>query len=236
VPEILAPHELVPMDLFTAQEPLLVDLVYTDKTHPDNIFKEALYHDAARLFLHKDLARIVVAVARKLHGRHYRLVLKDGLRTMEAQEAMGSTAIVKANPHWLGDMVSRPGVGAHPRAMAIDVALSDGKGSLVDMGTTFDTMTPQSARSYDGFSAGIMENRKLLEGAFVESAARYDFPMLPLPSEWWDFRFPRSYYERWAPLSDSDLPPEFRMASTQSHTGEWQERFDKSAKEVLNSL
>lgn len=237
MPETLDPHELVPMDLFTAQEPLRIDLVYINKNHPDNTFKTALYHEGARLFLHRDLARIVVETARKLHEKHrYFLILKDGLRTMEAQQAMGETAIVKANPHWLGDMVSRAGIGAHPRAMAIDVALADDKGDDIDMGTAFDTMTPQSARSYGGFSAGVQQNRKLLEDAFVEGAAKFDLPMLPLPSEWWDFRFPRSHYERWAPLSDHDLPPEFRMASPQNHTGEWKDRFDKLAKEVLNSL
>ena len=45
----------------------------------------------------------------------------------------------------------------------------------------------------------------------VEAARRLDVPLLPLPVEWWDFRLPREVNERYAPLSDADLPLQMRM-------------------------
>lgn len=233
--------DLVPMDLFR-NEPIKIDIVYADAAHPQNIFKTALYRKDARLTLHKDLARIVVAVARDLYARDNSiLLLKDGLRTIEGQTLMNDTQIVKDNPQWVrepGRLISPPGAGAHPRGMAIDVSLETKEGTLVDMGTVFDEMTEASARDYQGFDPHILQNRTILEEFFMKQAARLNLPMLPLPSEWWDFRFPRSHYEQWAPLSDADLPPALKMIAPQQedHTGEWASRFDKNAQEVLNSL
>lgn len=241
LPEKIPPQDLIPMDLFAATEPLKIDLVYANAQHPDNIFKTALYQAHVRLSLHRDMARIVISVSRRLWSSHrYKLVLLDGLRTTDAEQIAVDTPAVKENPAWLEGpnvLLSKPGTGAHPRGMAIDVAVMDDKDQLIDMGTCFDHMTAESARAFEGFSQTILNNRKILEDAFVTEAARVNLPMLPLPAEWWDFRFPRSYYERWAPLSDADLPDPLKMcAAPSNHTDEWQERFDKSAKDVLNSL
>jgi zinc D-Ala-D-Ala dipeptidase len=226
------PHMLVPMDLFADVEPISIDIVYAHPNHPENIFGTAIYHSAARLSLHRDLAAIVLRAARKLHRAYgWTLVLKDGLRPVEAQTRMMHTPVVMANPRWLeppGQLLSRPGQGAHPRGMAIDVSV---KG--VDMGTVFDSMTPESARDYTGFSAEILANRKKLESAFVESAAEYGLPLLPLPSEWWDFRFPASFYEGWDAFSEDDLPGPLKMLGPTNNDAM---HFDRLKKDVLNML
>ena len=121
MPDKLDPRDLVPMDIFP-DEPFVIDLVYARKDHPENIFGTAVYHENARLVLQRDLARITLKVARTLHAKHgWTLVLKDGLRPIEAQAALMETAIVKRNPHWLSEprLLSGPGQGAHPRGMAI---------------------------------------------------------------------------------------------------------------------
>jgi D-alanyl-D-alanine dipeptidase len=233
-------YDLIPMDLFKA-EPIIVDLVYAQAQHPENIFKEALYHNGARLFLHRDMARVVISTARYLH-HHYQwtLVLKDGLRTIEAENAAMNTGILRANPQWLEGpnvLFSKPGSGAHPRGMAIDVSVLDKHERPVNMGTHFDEMSEKSARDYMGFAPQILEDRLKLETAFTHEAARLKLPMLPLASEWWDFRFPRIYYEQWSPLSDAELPEEFRLCTAPSkHTPEWQSSFDNLSKEVLNLI
>jgi D-alanyl-D-alanine dipeptidase len=134
---------------------------------------------------------------------------------VEAQAAMQETIIVKAHPEWSDGpnrLLSKPGQGGHPRGMAVDVAVEDIATSQAwDMGTVFDTMTVQSARGYTGFPAHILENRQKLEKAFTDGAVSLNLPLLPLPSEWWDFRFPASYSETYAPLSDIDLPDNIRM-------------------------
>ena len=234
-------RDLVPMDLFE-NEPLRIDLVYAEASHSENIFGCALYHRTARLSLHQDLARVVIAAARALHDSHgYTLILKDGLRPVEAQKSMGETPVVQDNPHWLEEpnrLISPPGAGGHPRGMAVDVAVADMLGNALDMGTVFDEMTAQSAREYVGFNDDILKNRQYLEQAFVAAAERLNLPILPLPSEWWDFRFPRSHYQDYPALSDHDLPPPLRMIAPQHNNDgdEWYACFDKLSKQVLNSL
>lgn len=225
------------MDLFR-DEALAIDLVYANASHPENIFDIHAYHKHARLILHKDLARVVIATARQLNKEHgWTLVLKDGLRTIEAQSALIETDIVRKNPHWLGEprLLSGPGQGAHPRGMAIDVSVLDAHGQPVDMGTVFDAMVPESARAYDGFAPDILKHRQILEQAFTEAAASLSLPMLPLPSEWWDFRLPASHTAHLAPLSDDDLPVSLKMCGVDGPT-QPEPDFERLAKDILLSI
>lgn len=214
--------DLIALDEYRTSHRLVIDLVYADAAHPENIFQTALYRPGARLWLHKDFAAIVLRAAEICHERWDGIfILKDGLRTVEAQQAMQETAIVKANPHWCADgpnrLLSPPGRGGHPRGMAVDVTVSSEDGTPWDMGTAFDHLTTDpadnpAARTYRKLPDHVLENRNRLALCFTEGAAELGRPVLPLPAEWWDFRFPASYSEQFAPLSDQDLPPEMRMA------------------------
>jgi len=227
--------QLVPMDIFIGSEPISIDLVYAQKSHKENIFG-AIYHEKARLWCQYDLACIVILAARKLNKENgWTLILKDSLRTIDAQEAMQETDIVKAHPEWMEAprMLAPPGHGGHPRAMAIDVSVLN-----VDMGTIFDDMSPASSRSYQDFPADILKNRQRLEQAFIDSAAHLGLPILPLPNEWWDFRFPTAYYSAFAPLSDKDLPVQMRMTSLDGHDAPDfnPEHFEKRKNNILHRL
>jgi D-alanyl-D-alanine dipeptidase len=209
------------MTAFGAAFPLRVDLVYADGGHPENIFKTALYRPGARLWLHAEFAAVVLTASRLMAERHGGVfILKDGLRTVEAQAAMQRTAIVRANPHWSHGperLLSLPGQGGHPRGMAVDVVVADAAtGALWDMGTSFDHLStdPQTnpaRRGYQGFAQNILDNRQRLEACFNDAARLLNVPLLPLPSEWWDFRFPASHSERYVAVSDADLPASMQM-------------------------
>ncbi len=213
--------DLVDMAGFAEAFPIRIDLVYADAVHPENIFGTALYRPGARLWLHAGFAPVVLAAAGLMRRRHGgAFVLKDGLRTVEAQAAMQQTAIVRANPHWSQGpqrLLSLPGQGGHPRGMAVDVAVADeATGASWDMGTAFDHLSADpernpAARAYTGFPQDILDNRLKLERCFTDAARALGLPLLPLPSEWWDFRFPASLSEQYAPLSDAQLPPALRM-------------------------
>jgi len=126
---------------------------------------------------------------------------------------------VKANPHWLEEpnrLLSPPGKGGHPRGMAVDIVLVDKQGKEADMGTAFDYLTPDrannpAARSYKNFSKEILANRQLLEGCMMQAAAECGVGLLPLPQEWWDFRFLPDHSNRYAPVHDRDLPAHMRV-------------------------
>ncbi len=211
--------DLVPMDLFAADFPLRVDVVYATPAS----FCGPVYRPGARLTLHRDLAEIVLAGSLLLQRRRAgRLVLYDGLRTTDAQLRMRDTPVVKANPQWLeGEtrLLSPPGLGGHPRGMAIDLSIEDAQGALLDMGTPFDMLSPlgghkdvnRAHREHEGLPAPVLENRALLTDVLLQAAALLERPLLPLPSEWWDYRLPGAVSGMFAPLSDADLPPALRV-------------------------
>ncbi|MCC7305092.1 MAG: D-Ala-D-Ala dipeptidase [Alphaproteobacteria bacterium] len=215
------PASLVDMNACAAEYPFKVDLAYAK---PGNLlFGEAIYRPDARLWLYKDLADIVCRAAQTCFKESGCLfVLYDGLRTVEAQALMLKTKRVRENPQWLEEprLLSPPGAGGHPRAMAIDIGLEK-EGRLVDMGTPFDFLAadPSPAanpahRAHPGLSEEIIKNRAILTGAMMKAAEEMNTALLPLPQEWWDFRLPPTIYDTYAPLSDADLPPEMRMTGS----------------------
>lgn len=195
--------------------PLVCDVAYA---RADNFLREAIYKPDARLWLHRDLAAICLEAAR-LARTHHNLTLcaLDGLRTTDAQQRMMDSAIARANPHWMQDgpnrMLSPTGAGGHPRGMAVDVLLLDNAGQKLDMGTEFDDMTPASARAYRDLPAHVLANRACLEDIMMAAARAKGATLVPLASEWWDFRFEATVYNTYAPLADSDLLPSQRLCS-----------------------
>lgn len=215
------PDDLVLMNDYAASHPVVIELAYAQD---DNLlFGEAIYRTDAGLWLHKDLASVVLDAAQNCYRAHgYRFVLYDGLRTVEAQDKMLHTRRVQHNPHWLQPprLLSPPGAGAHPRAMAIDLDLIDEKGHKPDMGTPFDYLAenpyPQhnpAHREYQGHSAAIMEARTILTQSMLNAAQKRQTDLQPLPEEWWDFRLPHTVYSAYDPLSEKDLKPQQKLLS-----------------------
>ena len=200
--------------------PLRVDLVYAQGHHKDNIFKTAIYKSDAECWCHVDLFDITCRAAQICHEKSgYIFEIKDALRPYEAQAAMQETDIVKANPHWCEQpnrLLSPPGGGGHPRGMAVDITLLDQNGDEVDMGTSFDHLTEDpaynpAARNFKGLDDRVLGNRKLLETSMMQAAYEFNRELLPLPQEWWDFRFPYSYAKGFDPIMDAELPLDMQM-------------------------
>jgi D-alanyl-D-alanine dipeptidase len=218
----ISSDDLVALDDFVSTHPVKIDLVYAKPEHPDNMFKTDIYRADAKMWAHRELAPIILAAARLCFEKTgWIFEIKDCLRTVEAQALMRETDIVKRNPQWLeepGRLLSPPGAGGHPRGMAVDIILVDKNGEEIDMGTPFDYLTEDrannpAARDYTKFSKAILDHRKVLEDSMMQAAADAKRELLPLPQEWWDFRFPKSYSETFAPIRDADLPPEMRMTA-----------------------
>lgn len=214
----LDPQSLVPLDIFPENFPLRIELAYAA---PGNLLLgEAIYRPGARLWLYEDLAAIVLLAAKRLGKQGLRLVVYDGLRTIEAQQKMIETARVHQNPHWLEEprLLSSPGGGGHPRGMAADVAAETPDGILLDMGTAFDYLAENAAAEYNPahrqhphLSKQVNTNRKILDEAMTGAARALGLALQPLPEEWWDFRQPPEIFNQYAPLSDAGLPPQMRM-------------------------
>jgi D-alanyl-D-alanine dipeptidase len=228
VNKIIDPSELAALDDFTGTHPLRVDLVYAQARHPENMFKAAIYRPDAKMWGHRDMVAIILTAAELcFRETGWFFVVKDCLRTVEAQTLMTETEIVKAHPQWLeepGRLLSPPGRGGHPRGMAVDIALVDQNGDDIDMGVPFDHLTEDrsnnpAARNYTHFCADearnqrILHHRRVLEKSMLQAALAAGRELVPLPQEWWDFRFPHTYTSLFDPLRDADLPPEMRMTA-----------------------
>ena len=210
--------DLICMDDFADKYNYIVELDYA---HDRNyLFNERIYRKDAQLWLYKDLAEIVFMAAQQCYQTHdYKFVLYDGLRTCDAQEAMMHTKRVKENLHWLEEprLLSPPGSGGHPRAMAIDIGLEDKNGELLDMGCVFDYLAespyPEHNLAHREYvhSPEIMANRKILNDCMEDAAENLAIPLLPLPQEWWDFRMPVEVYGEYLPVHEGNLPQAMRL-------------------------
>lgn len=220
------PDDLVPMNYFEGTYPIKIDLVYSQPEHPDNKFKN-LYHPQAKiLWVHKDLAPIILSSAIRLHREcGWILKLNDCLRTVEAQQEM-----LRYNYH--PSLVSTPGNGAHPRAMAIDVVPMYSDGQLVEMGTRFDHFVKDpekdensAGRSFRNFqSVGFNEDESediLLRRYCLDRLSRcanvmYGRSVIPLPEEWWHYHL--DVWSKFSPLYESDLHPYQRLINPDAET------------------
>jgi D-alanyl-D-alanine dipeptidase len=215
----IALTSLICMNECATNLPLRTELAYAQDNNL--LFGERIYRPDAKLYLHKFLADIVIKAAQSCHDRYMlRFVLYDGLRTVDAQAQMMETQRVKDNPHWLEEprLLSPPGSGGHPRAMAIDIGLETMDGTLLDMGTPFDYLAENANtahntahRAYAHHSPEIMQNRQKLDSTMIKAAQDLGTPLLPLPEEWWDFRLPPEISNEYAPIKEQDLPSHMRL-------------------------
>lgn len=218
----ISPDDLVPIDQYCDDYPITVDLVYAQPDHKDNIFGQGIYRPDARMWGHREIVELTLRAAQLCHeDSGWFFEIKDCLRTTEAQGLMLDTDIVKAHPRWTQEpnrLLSPPGKGGHPRGMAIDIILRDSVGMEIDMGTAFDFLTKNpdinpAARNWRELPEDILKNRKFLESCMMQAAKEKNRELLPLPQEWWDFRFPNTYTGLFEPISDRDLPPPMRMTA-----------------------
>lgn len=240
-------NDLLCLDAYQDHFPVKIQLVYAVGA-PPNIFGQ-VYHENAKLWLHKELAQIVLLASLLIKKeKGWSLILYDGLRTLEAQEAMSQSDIVKNNPHWLqepGRLLSPPGAGAHPRGMAVDLSCLDEQGELVDMGTEFDYLAENSNenrnpahRSYIHLTETVKNNRDTLNQVMGQAAETVNIELLMLPQEWWDFRFPPHIYEQFEPLADEDLPADIKMCTKPDQKTFSQKPYydDSFAKKIKSNL
>ena len=207
----ISSDQLVCISDYVWEYPIAIQLAYAQS---DNLlFGEQIYRTGAKLWLYKDLAKIVLAASHRVFKETGGiLVVYDGLRVVEAQEKMLETAKVKANPQWLEEprLLSPPGAGGHPRAMAVDVSIWGVDGQLLDMGTPFDDLSEAAHRDY-AHSEAVSANRNILDDAMLGAATRSGVQLEALPQEWWDYRLPKAVYEQYAPIMDAELPEHMRL-------------------------
>lgn len=184
-----------------------LELVYANPQHPYNLFvtpeKQTAYVDNADFVVSEPIAKILSYVARFLPN-NMAMRLYDCLRPIEAQAFMKQFKDSLNIDH---NMLSDPGMGGHPRGMAIDCALVPITAPYavcsVDYGTAFDDlrftkrddgtkMAYAHRNNLQTISFLAKQNRLHLEVIMQKAALAARVPLMPLPQEWWDFRLPKN--------------------------------------------
>ncbi len=183
-----------------------IETVYADPAHPENFFVSdhfPLYQENAPILLHPKLLEIIRDVAGNL-PENFKLRVYDGYRPPEAQEKMQSFKQKLKIPN---NMLADPGKGGHPRGAAVDCAITLIHDSYAvrneDYGTGFDDFLIDddafdengeplafASRNYRDIGYLASGARLRLEAFMQAAALRAGTILCPLPSEWWDFRFP----------------------------------------------
>lgn len=213
------------------ENPLLIDMAYAREPIPagregyaeqnpglPNYPFGAMYKKTAKMWAQKDLAAITIRTAEILYQTQgWKLKVMDCLRTVEAQEMMQN--VVKESG-WSEEYVGKPGVGGHPRGMAIDIVPIDARTHYtIDMGSEFDHFGERSNRDFTAFSddekvnKAIIDHRRHLDNAMLTATKEQGLEgkLLLYPAEWWDYRFVEEIWGAYPPLSEADLPKEMRL-------------------------
>jgi zinc D-Ala-D-Ala dipeptidase len=147
----------------------------------DNFMKQQIY-PCARCFLRPEVAEMLDSANEIAKDKNLRLVIYDCYRPYSYQKVMYD---IVNDPRY----VAPPGKGSyHNRGAAVDIALADENGELLDMGGAFDDFSDISHYDNDKVSDIGWKNRKLLRKIMVKAG------FTPLSSEWWHFDYREKRY------------------------------------------
>lgn len=160
-------------------ERFILDLKYASD---DNFLRRDVYSafGLAACYLHPELYAKIRALEPELAARGLKLVIFDCYRPLEVQRAMWE--ILPDSRY-----VANPERGSlHNRGSAIDCALTDAAGALMEFPTAFDSFEEKAWQNY-ACPRGADEpcrNRELLKGLMVGVGLH------AIRTEWWHYQLP----------------------------------------------
>lgn len=149
----------------------------------ENFIGEAIY-PCARCFLRPEAALALDSARVFALDMGLNLILFDCYRPTKHQQEMFD--IIQDSRY-----VAEPKQGGsmHNKGLAVDLALTDSAGVLLDFGGDFDEFSERSHLAFAGLSEEARSNRDLL----VSLMKRAGFT--PYPYEWWHFSYQKHDYE-----------------------------------------
>lgn len=158
-------------------ERFIIDLKYASD---QNFLKKNVYQafGISQCFIRPEIKEKLEKLIPILKKEKLKLVLWDCYRPVEVQEAMWKLV---PDPRYVAD----PKVGSnHNRGAAIDVALADESGLVLEFPTGFDDFSPRAWRTYSCKTneKKACENRDRLQEWMVSLGLE------AFPTEWWHFQ------------------------------------------------
>ena len=153
-----------------------INLVYAS---PDNISGRAIYKRPLCL-LHRDAEMALRKAVTNAGNMGYKIKIFDAFRPQEAQEMLWESL---SDSSYIAD----PQQGSnHTRGTALDITLVDSEGRDLDMGTSFDDMSPLSHHFSDQVPPKAQANRLLLLNIMEEAGFEH------IAHEWWHYALPEN--------------------------------------------
>lgn len=157
----------------------ILDLKYASE---DNFLKKDVYSPFGlnACYVHPEAYEMLQELEGLLEKENLRLVIFDCYRPLEVQKAMWEIM-----PD--GRYVANPAKGSlHNRGIAIDCALADENGKLLEFPTPFDSFSETAWQAYEcpGDVPAPCANREKLNSLMREVGFR------TIRTEWWHFQLP----------------------------------------------
>lgn len=157
---------------------MLNRMAYADTAN----FMHRKIYPCARCFLRPEVAEALEKANELAGDRNLKLVIYDCYRPYGYQRVMYELV---NDPRY----VAPPGKGSnHNRGAAVDLALADENGELLDMGGDFDDFSELSHYGNESISKQAHKNRRLLRSIMVKAG------FTPYDNEWWHFDYKKKRY------------------------------------------
>ena len=185
-PKATRPADLV--ELVKLDPTIKLDIRYAGA---NNFLGKPVYPEA-RAFLQRPAAEALLAAHKELATHGYGLLIHDGYRPWAITKLFWDMT-----SGYQREFVADPAQGSkHNRGAAVDLTMYDlGLGTVVDMPSGYDEMTPRAYPDYKGGPPEARGKRDLLRAAME----RHGFTVEP--NEWWHFN-----YNGWEQYPILDIP------------------------------
>jgi D-alanyl-D-alanine dipeptidase len=161
------------------KQDIIEKMAYADT---NNFMGEKIY-PCARCFLRVEAAEALLQANVNANQKGLKLILFDCYRPTMYQQKMYD--LIKDSRY-----VAEPKQGGsmHNKGLAIDIALSDSIGNMLDFGGEFDDFSEKSHHAYSQVDSLAFSHRLLLKKIMM------DVGFSPYPYEWWHYSFKQIDY------------------------------------------
>ena len=177
-----------------------------------------IYRDGARMFVHGDVAKVLVEMG-KILADDEQIEVLEALRTAEIHAELTKTS---EEEEWDKNLVPDQGKSAHTSGgMAVDIAIVKNE-VRVDYGVKYnDNSSKELYRDYTlheiTISKEAFANREFLDDLIDRGAEAAGVEIQKHPHEIFQFNLPPHEYLNAPVLHEEDLPEKMRLASSPEH-------------------
>lgn len=176
------------VDVQQLDSTIIVELKYSTA---DNFMHRPMYDGVSGAFLEKDLAQAIVGAQKTLKAIEETLsiIIYDAARPISVQRMMYDSVKGTAQERYVANPYVANVGGFHNYGLAVDMAIVDASGKMLDFGTGYDSFSELAHADCDldfaiegKLSREAYANRQLLYYVTAKQG------LLPYKFEWWHYQ------------------------------------------------